>query len=169
MASLEILGSSSMVRELRLVALENSTGVSSSLNATARSSNTLPLTVFEISATKVTHRTQFKLCRGTHRVLFSGQQKMAYQIKQLKHYSSTRQHYICTPSILSRSSLVSHKITSDISPQISCKATVSSGTNHAVSVILSFTISTCEPFNDFSATSISRQYKLHRKLKVFVT
>jgi hypothetical protein len=48
MASLEILGSSSMVRELRLVALENSTGVSSSLNATARSSNTLPLTMFEI-------------------------------------------------------------------------------------------------------------------------
>jgi hypothetical protein len=59
MASLEILGSSSMVRELRLVALENSTGVSSSLNATARSSNTLPLAVFEISATKEAHRTQF--------------------------------------------------------------------------------------------------------------
>jgi hypothetical protein len=59
MASLEILGSSSMVRELRLVALENSTGVSSSLNATARSSNTLPLTMCEIAATKETHRTQF--------------------------------------------------------------------------------------------------------------
>lgn len=85
MASLEILGSSSMVRELRLVALENSTGVSSSLNATARSSNTLSLTVFEISATKVTQRTQFLLCRGTLHVLFSGQQKIAYQIKQLKH------------------------------------------------------------------------------------
>jgi len=48
MASLEILGSSSMVRELRLVAVENCTGVSSSLNATARSSNTLPFTMFEI-------------------------------------------------------------------------------------------------------------------------
>jgi hypothetical protein len=58
-ASLQIFGSSSIVRELRLVALENSTGVSSSLNATTRSSNTLPLTVFEISATKETHRTQF--------------------------------------------------------------------------------------------------------------
>jgi hypothetical protein len=45
---------------------------------------------------------------------------MTYQIKQLKQYSSTRQHHICTPCVLSHSSIVSLKI-SDILSQISCK------------------------------------------------
>jgi hypothetical protein len=58
-ASLEILGSSSMVRELRLVALENSTGVSSSLKATTSSSNTLPFKAPECPVTEETHKTFF--------------------------------------------------------------------------------------------------------------
>jgi hypothetical protein len=41
-----------MVRELRLVALENSTGVSSSLKATTLSSNTLPFTALKCPATE---------------------------------------------------------------------------------------------------------------------